>query len=440
MEPTEISGWERSKISNQDLNTLKTLGLLKKEDLIFPDEESFPMTRIGYRVTFVDHLIRGLSSPIHEFLRGLLFVYRIQLHQLTPNSILHISIFVTLSRNITYNVDGVVICIRPEVDYFDVKFPDSVQGWRQRWLYIQEEDVDSQEYNIAPFDGVANILRRRSWDAEATDEEKTAIDALMKRIHELQITAVKNCRVFKSLLTSLGSGCSLCSLRTPSGCMLVRKMLIAYPRTFCQGLGEARSTFFFAEQETRGSRKSAASSKKDTETEASESVRSPPSAVSPKNKRKRSETEDFGASKLAELALEESFPEDEGNFDPYDDAGSVSSGEKEEEEEIAVLSAAPTTSDGSVHPPGSQSIGFRKADTLRDLTRIATAVTRCSGGDGGVDGGDDDDDDGDDVRSMTMAMASIPPPGGNFPGGFLPAGELFSLWCSPPRRGGCNPS
>ena len=34
----------------------------------------------------------------------------------------------------------------------------------------------------------------------------------------------------------------------------------------------------------------------------------------------------------------------------------------------------------------------------------------------------------------------FPPPGGNFPGGFLPAGELFSLWCSPPRRGGCNSS
>ena len=33
----------------------------------------------------------------------------------------------------------------------------------------------------------------------------------------------------------------------------------------------------------------------------------------------------------------------------------------------------------------------------QDLTRIVTAVTRCSGGDGGVDGGDDDDDDGDDV-------------------------------------------
>ncbi|KAK1645990.1 hypothetical protein QYE76_063795 [Lolium multiflorum] len=196
--------WERSKISNQDVNTLKRLGLMKKEDAIrFPSEESYPNPPMEYRVSFVDHLIRGLSAPIHDFLRGLLFVYGIQLHQLTPNSILHISIFITLcecflgippnwvlwkrifclrrngSHNATYNIGGVVICVRTDVDYFDVKFPDSVQGWRKRWLYIHEESANSVEHNIIPFDGSAKIQRRRSWDAEASDEEKKATEALM---------------------------------------------------------------------------------------------------------------------------------------------------------------------------------------------------------------------------------------------------------------------
>ena len=77
----EFFEWERSKISNQDVNLLKKLGLMKKDEaLIFPSEESFPTPRIGYRVTFIDHLICGLSTPIHEFLRGLLFVYGLQLH------------------------------------------------------------------------------------------------------------------------------------------------------------------------------------------------------------------------------------------------------------------------------------------------------------------------------------------------------------------------
>ncbi|KAK1666397.1 hypothetical protein QYE76_054556 [Lolium multiflorum] len=208
--------WERSKVTNQDVNLLKRLGLMKKEDAIrFPSEESYPNPPMEYRVSFVDHLIRGLSTPIHDFLRGLLFVYGIQLHQLTPNSILHISIFITLcecflgvapnwalwkrlfclrrngSHNTTYNIGGVVICVRNDVDYFDVKFPDSVQGWRRRWLYIHEEDANSVEHNIVPFDGNAKIQRRHSWDAEASEEEKKATEALMTRIHELQNTRGK---------------------------------------------------------------------------------------------------------------------------------------------------------------------------------------------------------------------------------------------------------
>jgi hypothetical protein len=39
--------------------------------------------------------------------------------------------------------------------------------------------------------------------------------------------------------------------------------------------------------------------------------------------------------------------------------------------------------------------------------------------------------------SMTVMMAMIsPPPGRNFPGRFLPAGELSLSVCFPPRRGG----
>ncbi|KAK1680893.1 hypothetical protein QYE76_041741 [Lolium multiflorum] len=208
--------WERSKISGQDINMLKKMGFSKKENALqFPKEESYPKPPINYRVSFVDHLIRGLSPPIHEFLRGLLFVYGLQLHHLTPNSLLHISIFITLCEcflgvqpnwalwkrifcirrnshhNVAYNIGGVVICVRSEVDYFDVKFPDSVQGWRKKWLYIHEESSNPAEENIAPFDGEAKIFRRRSWDAEATEAEKLATEALMTRIHELQNTRGK---------------------------------------------------------------------------------------------------------------------------------------------------------------------------------------------------------------------------------------------------------
>jgi hypothetical protein len=98
VEKAKVSDWERLKLFAQDHKLLKKMHLLKKEAMKMPRDESSPHPPIRFRVTFVDFLTRGLSVPVHEFLRGLLFIYGIQLHQLTPNSLLHISIFITLSK------------------------------------------------------------------------------------------------------------------------------------------------------------------------------------------------------------------------------------------------------------------------------------------------------------------------------------------------------
>jgi hypothetical protein len=64
--------------------------------VVFPGDEVVPTPPAGYRVMFLTFLLRGLSLPAHEFLRGILFVYGMQLHQLMPNSLLHIDCFITL--------------------------------------------------------------------------------------------------------------------------------------------------------------------------------------------------------------------------------------------------------------------------------------------------------------------------------------------------------
>jgi hypothetical protein len=74
------------------------------------------------------------------------------------------------------------------------------------------------------------------------------------------------------------------------------------------------------ESEIAGSHKSAASSERGAEFEASESVHSLPSAASPKNKRKRGEIADSGTSKAGESPAEETSPEEGKAFDPYNDA------------------------------------------------------------------------------------------------------------------------
>ena len=75
------------------------------------------------------------------------------------------------------------------------------------------------------------------------------------------------------------------------------------------------------ESEIAGSQKSAASSEKEVESEATASTHSPPSAASPRNKRKRDEVGDSGTSKAGAPPAEEVVPTEEmTTFNPYEDA------------------------------------------------------------------------------------------------------------------------
>ncbi|KAK1694763.1 hypothetical protein QYE76_011460 [Lolium multiflorum] len=418
--------WERSKISQQDINILKKLGISGKQDALrFPKEESYPAPPMQYRVSFVDHLIRGLSTPIHDFLCGLLFMYGLQLHHLTPNSILHISIFITLcesflgvqpnwslwkriflcrrngSSSVAYNIGGVVICVRPDVEYFDVKFPDSVQGWRKKWLYIHEENHGSVEDNIPPFDGAEKICRRRSWDAEATDEEKVATEALMTRIHELQNTrgqelsgiqitayflrirvqplhsrknplwmyagdkdvdrlstdlSVKDLEKLVRKISSLNKKDSVptsCGVTPYSATnALPQNHATASPLSPLPKGGEVEERVVVTddnqgtsrpESEAAGSRKSAASSEKDDEAEATSSTPSHPPTASPRNKWKRYEVVDSGTSKADAARAGEPAPgAGKKAIDLYE-AALVSSGDEEEDAPIDATARTSTS-------------------------------------------------------------------------------------------------
>jgi hypothetical protein len=94
--------WVPSAFTQKELNKARADGLVSNDDeVIFPSAERIPKPRDGFRVMFFDYLLRSLSLPAHEFLHGLLFVYGVQLHQLTPNSILHIACFITFVRVIS---------------------------------------------------------------------------------------------------------------------------------------------------------------------------------------------------------------------------------------------------------------------------------------------------------------------------------------------------
>jgi hypothetical protein len=94
------TNWVPSEFKQSDLTKAQEHGFLTGGDqVIFPSTERIPKPPSGYRVMFLTFLLRALSFPAHEFLCGLLFVYGVQLHQLTPNSILHIACFITLCES-----------------------------------------------------------------------------------------------------------------------------------------------------------------------------------------------------------------------------------------------------------------------------------------------------------------------------------------------------
>ncbi|KAM0861187.1 hypothetical protein ACQ4PT_046049 [Festuca glaucescens] len=296
------------------------------------------------------------------------------------------------SRNAIYNVGGVYICVRPEAGYFDLKFADSVQGWRKKWLYVKDKSTSTQEYGLAPFDVSQEILRCKSWDAEATPEEMAATESLVARIQALQNTqgqelssmqiiahflrirvqplqartsplwlysgdgdaarisedlSLKDLEKLVRRFTSLSKKSpvpSSCRVEPFSGTHALptnHQTLSSLPPLPEGGDVPERAIVTDDSQETSvrdsepaESEKSAGSSDKVSESgHASGSSQTdfvPPAVSPPKCKRQRTpDEEDSGESKLSQPAAEESSPEEQAEFDPFASAAVVSSDDEE---------------------------------------------------------------------------------------------------------------
>jgi hypothetical protein len=204
--------WVPSKFEECDLNKAKREGFLAgAAPIVFPGTERIPKPPSGYQVMILAFLLHGLSLPAHKFLRGLLFVYGVRLHQPTPNSILHIVYFVTLresflgidphwilwkflfrlcpSVSLAKNpeLSGAVISVRAESHYLEFNMAVSVQGWRKKWFYIKDQKTASSDnFSIAPFDANKSLTKLTSWDSPPTETEFENIKPLLTRIQSVK--------------------------------------------------------------------------------------------------------------------------------------------------------------------------------------------------------------------------------------------------------------
>ena len=55
-----------------------------------------PTPKSRERVVFLPHFIRGLGFPLHPYVRGLMYYYGLDFHDLAPNFVLNISAFIVV--------------------------------------------------------------------------------------------------------------------------------------------------------------------------------------------------------------------------------------------------------------------------------------------------------------------------------------------------------
>jgi hypothetical protein len=166
--------WARSCVTEDTLSEYRQKGWLPPAAQLAaraPGLEVRPDPRAGERVCFAEFLPRGFALPLHDFVRGLLYAYGIQLHDLTPNSIMHITCFMVLCEcflgvspcwslwkhifTVRHNcrgkrpfpVGGFAVQVRNDSHYFSLKAVDSAQGWRTKWFYVPVDQVVLPEFS-----------------------------------------------------------------------------------------------------------------------------------------------------------------------------------------------------------------------------------------------------------------------------------------------------
>ena len=206
--------WASCSISRLRLNRLAVQGYLPASDLASTRPgltssdgqalaENHPTPHGEERVCFVPFLLRGLGFPIHPFLRGLLEFYGIQLHHLTPNSILHISGFVALCEmflgceahfglwqkyfclvprsreGVIYEVGGAEVCRIAGTGYLPGTPKEDTENWTSEWFYMADVPLyDPARRGLPEFSHIPP-KKRFNWRPRSPSQEK---DAEVKRL------------------------------------------------------------------------------------------------------------------------------------------------------------------------------------------------------------------------------------------------------------------
>ena len=152
-----------SSVTEGHIKKLRKSGYLSN-DIVhrLPEKgQLLPSPRPHERVVFLPHFLRGLGFPLHPFVRGLMFYYGLDFHDLAPNFVLNISAFIVVceaflhiapisdygsrlsmsSRVVRGNqaeCGGAMVGKMPNVLWLEGSFVETLKGWQSGWFYITE--------------------------------------------------------------------------------------------------------------------------------------------------------------------------------------------------------------------------------------------------------------------------------------------------------------
>jgi hypothetical protein len=82
---------------------------------------------------------------------------------------------------------GAVVSVRLESHYLEFKMASSVQGWRHKWFYINDQkSAEYDQYGFAPFDASKGLTKLTTWDASPSKADVKNIKPLLARIQGLK--------------------------------------------------------------------------------------------------------------------------------------------------------------------------------------------------------------------------------------------------------------
>jgi hypothetical protein len=170
--------FEKSTVSEADLPMMMKLGYFgeaEKKHIRFAGEETTPKPKDDEVVVFKSFFRAGLRFPLNEMIGEVLDNYEIYLHQLTPNAIVRLSVFIWALRSQGMDPNAEAFCRLHELHYqmkaredglhkyfgcynfayrkdtkapvlsYRTKWPT---GWKSEWFYIKVDEKKREKLKM----------------------------------------------------------------------------------------------------------------------------------------------------------------------------------------------------------------------------------------------------------------------------------------------------